>query len=102
MFEFEKMKYLRNDLRATIHTTAEIMIDGIWHNCRIINISTGGAKLQMDLHLGCGIAASLQIGKFGQFNSTVVWRHKEEVGVRFAHDDASEVAGVIMGLASYG
>ena len=95
------MEYKRKDSRETILTKAEIMVDGTRHSCRILNISTGGAKLEIDRHLDRGIEVFLQIGKFGQFRATVVWQQSGEIGVKFSHD-AAEMANVIMGLASYG
>lgn len=101
MLESNEIEHKRKDTRETILTEAKILIDGGWHNCRILNISTGGAKLKMDRHTNHGIAVSLQIGKFGQFSAVVAWQQSGELGVKFTHD-ALEIAGVIMGLASYG
>ena len=101
MLEHSGIEHKRKDTREAILTEAKIMVDGGWHNCRILNISTGGAKLQTDRHISHGIAVSLQIGKFGQFGAIVAWQQGGELGVKFTHD-ASEIAGVIMGLASYG
>ncbi|MDO8464840.1 MAG: PilZ domain-containing protein [Gallionella sp.] len=101
MLEPDSAEYKRKDTRESILTQARIMVGGDWHNCRILNISTGGAKLQIDRHINHGTPVSLQIGEFGQFNVTVAWQQSTEVGVKFTHD-ALEMAAVIMGLASYG
>jgi len=95
------IEYKRKNSRETIRFKAEIMVDGNRHNCRILNISTGGAKIEIDRHINRGIGVFLQIGKFGQFRATVVWQQNREMGVKFNHDE-SEMASVIMGLASYG
>ena len=94
-------EYKRKNSRETILTKVEIMVDGNWHSCRMLNVSTGGAKLQFDRHINRGLEVILRIGKFGQFTATVVWQQSDEIGVKFAHD-ALEMASVIMGLASYG
>jgi hypothetical protein len=101
MSESDRIECQRNVSREIVHTKAEIMIDGDWHNCAILNISTGGAKLRIDQHIDVGILGLLKIGNFGQFRTIFVWRQRDEIGVEFAHD-ASEMAAVIMGLASYG
>ncbi len=101
MLEPDSTEYKRKDTRESILTQARIMVDGDWHNCRILNISTGGAKLQIDGRIGHGTPVSLQIGEFGQFGATVAWQQDAEIGVKFTHD-ALEMAAVIMGLASYG
>lgn len=101
MHDQNDTQYQRQDTRESILTQAKLMADGEWHNCKIINISTGGAKLQIDRRFNHGMAVALQIGEFGQFSATVAWQQGAELGVKFTHD-ALEMAGVIMGLASYG
>ncbi|MFZ2301689.1 MAG: PilZ domain-containing protein [Gallionella sp.] len=101
MLEPDGTEYKRKDTRESILTQARIMAGEGWHNCRILNISTGGAKLQTDRRIGHGTAVLLQIGEFGQFSATVAWQQDTEIGVKFTHD-ALEMAAVIMGLASYG
>jgi hypothetical protein len=101
MSESVEMECQRNVSRETVHTKAEIMIDGNWHNCAILNISTGGAKLRIDRRVDVGILERLKIGRFGQFRTIFVWRQRDEVGVGFVHDP-SEIAVAIMELASYG
>ncbi|MDD2915329.1 MAG: PilZ domain-containing protein [Gallionella sp.] len=101
MLDQNETQYQRKDTREGIFTQAKLMADGDWHSCKIMNISTGGAKLQIDRRFNHGTAVSLQIGEFGQFSATVAWQQGEELGVKFTHD-ALEMAGVIMGLASYG
>ena len=101
MLEPDSAEYKRKDTRETILTQAKIMVDGDWRNCRILNISTGGAKLQIDGRVAHGTPVSLQIGEFGQFGATVAWQQDAEIGVKFTHDSL-EMAAVIMGLASYG
>ena len=101
MLEPDSTEYKRKDTRESILTQARIMADGGWHNCRILNISTGGAKLQIALRIDLGAPVSLQIGEFGQFSATVAWQQDTEIGVKFTHD-ALEMAAVVMGLASYG
>jgi hypothetical protein len=91
----------RRNTREKILTHAEILINDDWYDCRILNISVGGAKLLLDRQIDRGLAVILQIGQFGQFNVTVAWQQSGELGIKFNHD-ALEMAGVIMGLASYG
>lgn len=87
--------------RRTVLVEARIMEDGEWHDCRIVNISVGGAKLLTGRQLGQGTAVRLHIGHFGQFGATVAWQHGGEIGVRFTHDPV-EMADLVMGLAVYG
>jgi hypothetical protein len=101
MFETDGMDYKRKHSRESILIKSEIMVDGDWHDCKILNISTGGAKLQAGKHIGHGIEIFLQIGKFGRISATVAWQNGGELGVKFTRDEL-EVAELLMGLASYG
>ena len=95
------MEYQRKEVRAAIRTQAKVIVEGTSHHCRIMNISVGGAKLQTARFIGQGSAVSLQIGEFGAYSATVAGQRSGELGVNFTHD-ASEMEGVIMGLACYG
>ena len=101
MLETDGIDYKRKYSRETILIKSEIMVDGDWYNCKILNISTGGAKLQIDQHIGHGIEIFLQIGKFGRISATVAWQNSGELGVKFTHDEL-EIADLLMGIASYG
>lgn len=94
-------EYKRKYARESTSIQATLMVDEDWHDCRILNISVGGAKLQIDRRLGHGVAVVLQIGNFGQYNAIVAWQQEDEFGVNFSHN-AEEMGDVIMGLASYG
>jgi len=101
MSESNRVEYKRKDGRETVLTKAEIRIDGDWCSCRILNISTGGAKLQIDRQINRGVAIFLKVGEFGEFSAIAAWQQNDEIGVTFTHD-AFEVADMVMGLASYG
>jgi len=91
----------REHERRTVTVEAQIRDHAEWHECRIVNISAGGAKLRSECRFEAGAEVQLNIGQWGQFSGTVVWQHSEELGVKFTHDPA-EIADVIMGLAMYG
>lgn len=96
--EFERQ---RSFPRSAVRAGAEVMIDGHWHDCAILNISPKGAKLHVDGKIGRGMEVRVRIGNFGEYNAKVAWCQGVETGVEFAHDPM-EMTGVIMGLASYG
>ncbi|MBI5884240.1 MAG: PilZ domain-containing protein [Elusimicrobia bacterium] len=75
--------------------------DGTWHDCLIVNISPGGAKVSTDKRFGQAKNVRLRIGKFGSFGGEIVWRSDSELGLRFTHDP-QEMNEVIVGLALYG
>lgn len=91
----------REHSRHTVQIKARIMENGQGHDCRIVNISAGGAKLLINHQTNQGAAVQLEIGSFGQFNCTIVWQHGSDLGVKFNSDPAG-MAEIIMGLALYG
>lgn len=96
-YEQSRRKYERRPILFD----ARIMEGGQWQDCRILNMSAGGAKLIVSRNINHGAIISLELGIFGQFSGTVVWTDREEVGIKFSHDPA-EMAEVLMGLAMYG
>jgi hypothetical protein len=87
--------------RQPILVEARIQGESCWYDCRISNISTGGAKLQVDQQIAHGEMVCLKIGDFGEFSATVCWQQSRELGVKFTHDPL-EMADVVIGLATYG
>jgi hypothetical protein len=101
MFEQNKPSNNREHERRDVLVEARIMDGAVWHNCRIINISVGGAKLRIAGRFHQGEMVRLQIASFGVFSGVVSWQRSEEIGVKFTHDPF-EMADVVMGLAMYG
>jgi hypothetical protein len=99
MFETNVIKYQRSNSREIILAKGEIRIDGNWHICRVLNISAGGAKLQVDRRIDIGLTEFLRIGKYDHIKTTVVWRQRNEIGVAFSHD-ALAIADALVKLAS--
>jgi len=93
--------YEREYERQTVLVEARIQDGQEWCDCRIVNISVGGAKLRTSRQLNTGTSVLLHIDHFGQFSGTIVWQHTDEIGVKFTHNTA-EIAEVVMGLAMYG
>jgi hypothetical protein len=96
-YQPDKRQHKRKEALAD----ARIEINGSWHDCRIINISEGGAKISIECQSHQGDAVQLHIGSFGNFRCVVAWCAKQELGVRFNHDPM-EMGNLVMGLALYG
>jgi len=101
MYKFGNEYCKRAHDRRTILVEARIMAYGKWHDCRILNISAGGAKLQLGIQILQDSVVQLEIGSFGQFGGTVVWQNGEDLGIKFTHSPA-EMTEVVMGIAIYG
>lgn len=91
----------RGHPRRSRMVEARVMEDGKWHECRILNISAGGAKLSVGCDFTRGAPVVLEIGQFGQYRGSVIWANGQELGIKFGHDPA-EMAEVVIGTAIYG
>ena len=101
MSESDEINNKRQEARVSGLMNVEVMIDGNWQNGKMLNISTQGAKLQVDSQVSEGAEVLLKISQLGPFKTTVIWQSNNEMGVKFFHDNL-EMAGVILELASYG
>lgn len=81
--------------------SASLEVNRQWRDCRIVNISPGGAKVALTGASGRGKSARLKIARFGQFTAAIVWRAGSELGLRFDQNQ-EKIAEVILGLAVYG
>ncbi|HEY0666398.1 MAG TPA: PilZ domain-containing protein [Gallionella sp.] len=101
MSESDGKEHQRSHPREAVRASAEIRVDGHWHDCAIVNISPKGAKLKVAGDIGRGMEVLVRIGNFGEYRARIAWRQGAEAGVEFGHDPM-EMTSVIMGLASYG
>lgn len=101
MAGFEESEYERDYPRESLRAQARLSIDGEWHDCMIVNISSSGVKLTLGLRVVRGKDVVVRLGDFGDFKATVAWSQGGEIGLRFSHDP-EEMTGVIIGMASYG
>jgi hypothetical protein len=90
----------RANERTSSLVDGRIASKGEWHNCRIVDVSVGGARLWLEYVLPETNEALLEIGHFGQFRTHLAWQQGKNVGVRFAHEPA-EMAELVMALATY-
>jgi hypothetical protein len=101
MADFDERGYERDHSREPVRTKAKIMIEKLWHECVITNISPAGARLYAQFNVSQGRAVRLQIGEHGQLDANVIWCLGDEIGLEF-NDVPAEMAGVLIGLAALG
>ena len=58
------------------------------HQCLVVDISRGGARISHAPAVGIGQAVALKVLGLGNFRGTVVWSETGEVGIAFAADGA--------------
>lgn len=69
--------------------------------CRLKNISVGGAMVELDREIDTKDAVTLNLGSFGEFACEIIWKNKSRLGLTFL-DRPEQMAEVIMGIAVYG
>lgn len=91
-------RYDRTELRLR----AEVASFGRALECRLVNISAGGAKLRLAIgdSLPEGARVELVLDSFGRFPATVIWSVAEHLGLQFLVP-SEEMAETVMGLAVY-
>ncbi|MGH7033723.1 MAG: PilZ domain-containing protein, partial [Stellaceae bacterium] len=62
-------------------------------DCRIINISTSGAKVRASAELHKGEHVTLAIRNLGEFHSTVVWVREGHFGLHFVEQKEEDSTG---------
>lgn len=99
MAGFDETAYERDYPRESLCAKTQIMLDELWQECLIVNISPSGAKLYVGRQISRGTGVIIKIGEFGQFSATVAWCHGDEIGVKFDHDPL-EMTHVLIGMSS--
>jgi len=69
--------------------------------CRVKNISVGGAMVELDREIETKDPVTLNLGAFGEFACDIIWQNKTRLGLTFL-DRPGQMAEVVMGIAVYG
>jgi hypothetical protein len=88
--------------RKELQLQAKLIVSGASHAVRIVNISSGGARLGLDsdMQFTEGGDVLLDLDRLGSLQARAVWQRGQQLGIRFAGDPEA-MAEVIMGLAMY-
>ena len=88
--------------RKELQLQAKLIFSGTKHAVRIVNISSGGARLGLDSDMPFieGGDVLLDLDRLGSLQARTVWQRGQQLGIRFAGDPES-IAEVVMGLAMY-
>ena len=70
---------------------------GAQTDCTILNVSPGGAKLQLSEAEPCPSRVTLHSPRFGQLRGRVVWHRHDQIGLSFVEEPA-QVATAVGGL----
>ncbi len=87
--------------RRDVAFQATARFDGKEIDCNIVDISTGGAKINARAKTERGIELTLVLGQMGELDAEVAWTRDRQIGIRFT-DDPERVANAVIALASFG
>jgi pilus assembly protein CpaF len=82
----------RIDIRKAVLWSATLSARGEKSECRIVNISTTGAKVRTSAELAVGEQITLVIRTLGEFRGRIVWAGGGEIGVHFLDSSGEELA----------
>ena len=86
--------------RKNILFAANLVVGGNKIDCKIINISFGGAQVRAPRTLAPKAEVTLEIDPFGTFAMEARWCRKPDAGLKFK-DDSEKVAELVMAIATY-
>ena len=86
----------RRTVRKRVLWAARLEAAGRQHDCVVIDLSLGGAKLDVNAPLAQGDRVTLILERFGSFRAEVAWREDGSAGLRFV-EDPQRIADLIGG-----
>jgi len=86
----------RRTVRKRVLWAARIDVGGRQHDCVVVDLSLGGAKLDLKAPLAHGDKVTLMLERFGSFRAEVAWREEGSCGLRFV-EDPQRIADLIGG-----
>ena len=73
----------RGHPRTSVLRSGRLLYQGQSTDCRILNISLGGARIRLDKPFSGGPEVILKIDRFSQVLGSVIWQDGEHLGIEF-------------------
>ena len=86
----------RRTVRKRVLWAARIDAAGRQYDCVVIDLSLGGAKLDLTAPVAQGDVVTLVLERFGSFRAEIAWREEGSVGLRFV-EEPQRIADLIGG-----
>lgn len=90
----------RRHARAEVSFEATLGVGGKSGECRIVNISAGGAQVTSRMPVSRGDDVVLNIGVMGKVSGKVAWVGRNGIGIKFAND-IDTMGDLLMAFAIY-
>ncbi len=83
MMNLKKLPNQRSSDRHTVIFKTNVKIGAISTACKIIDISSGGARIKASLNVAPLVPVILTIKQLGDFDALIVWSNRDELGLKF-------------------
>jgi len=70
--------------------------------CDVLNLSTGGSKIEIAQILEKDQSVELKVGGGSSITGHVAWSQTPYYGLRFDDENQEDIAHILMGIATYG
>jgi hypothetical protein len=91
---------LRRNKRSHVAMSAELHSNDSVASCSVLNLSTGGTKIQIAQVLEQNAEVGINIGKVGQITGRVAWSRTPYHGLQF-EENTEHIAEKLMAIALY-
>jgi len=69
--------------RITVMWSGNLQVGQRTIGCIVMNVSAGGATLQVETPVVCNVTVTLETTRLGSLRSRVIWHQGDLVGLRF-------------------
>jgi len=90
----EEAAALRSTIRKRVLWAAKLAHGAKRHDCVVVYLSLGGARIYLAQPLGQGDLVTLALDRMGALRAEVVWQEGHSIGLRFT-DEPARIAETI-------
>lgn len=99
--DHEQREYERHNVSGPSPLHAEILLGDDRYPCHVIDVSAGGACVELNVTAEKDEFIVLNITDFGSINARVAWVKSDRLGLHFK-DDPALIGEMLISLATYG
>ncbi len=101
MNQYDDPANRRQHARKNVLFRTRVSVSGVAVDCEILDISTGGARVNAPMAFERNTEVVLAVDQLGNFGAIVARSNNNEHGLKF-NDDPERIGEAIMLIATYG
>jgi hypothetical protein len=82
----------RKNRRAKVDMTGAVAHSGELYPCRVLDLSAGGCRVEVDVDFSIGMPVHVDVGAHGRFPAVVIWVEGRTLGLGFAENVGQTLA----------